>query len=61
MKLRKAIKTIKKECKKHGVCGMCPLRTDNYYCVLQRMTPEDYVLKNKKALDKDDPNQRIFA
>lgn len=61
MKLRKAIKTIKKECKKHGVCAMCPLRTENNYCVLQRMIPTDYILKSKEELDKDDPLQRIFA
>ena len=62
MKLRKAIKTIKKECKKHDMCAMCPLRTENnYYCVVQRITPKNYTLKSKKALDKDDSNQRIFA
>ena len=61
MELIKAIKTIKKECEKHGVCAMCPLRTDNNYCTVRIVAPDDYKLKSKKDLNDDDPTQRIFA
>ena len=61
MKLRKAIKTIKKECKKHSLCATCPLRQDEHYCAIQVTSPDTYKLKNKKAWDKDDPAKRIFA
>lgn len=57
MNLKKALKTLRKECIKHKQCSTCPLRNDDNYCAIQHSSPECYVFIN----NNDTPAERLLV
>ena len=53
-KLYKALKTIKKECKKHDSCVYCNLFSENDECLFElNDLPADWRIKQFKNMEDD--------
>lgn len=65
--LEQALITIRDECKKHAVCGDCPLRrrnvgelkNGNSICEVKRDIPTNWILKKDKNIPDEVP--RLFV